>query len=156
MNCMNYLGTYLKTNNKKKKMYSIFIIQMSIEFKLHDVLFISDAHHKELQSCSNLSKVNPPTSASSLYSDQVLQHQLELDSAARSEELGAVSEAVLNIEQELSNVANKLNSITSLYKKSQCDRIGIPTLGLILVWPVLTQFVFMWYASRNRGIQQSR
>ncbi|KAL1453054.1 hypothetical protein WDU94_007230 [Cyamophila willieti] len=119
-----------------------------------------DSYHKDVQLASShlVSKTNDHISAyNSNPSDQVLlanQHRIELESADQGQELGVVSEAVLSIEQELSNVADKLNSITKLYRKSQ-DRISIPTLGLILLWPVLTQFVFMWYANR-RHVQQSR
>uniref|UniRef100_A0A8D8V660 Acyl-CoA-binding domain-containing protein 5A n=1 Tax=Cacopsylla melanoneura TaxID=428564 RepID=A0A8D8V660_9HEMI len=113
-----------------------------------------DYHHTELETTS--SHLVPKTNNQS---DQLLlanQHRLEHESADQTQELGIVSEAVLSIEQELSNVADKLNSISKLYRKSQDhQQISIPTLGLILLWPVLTQFVFMWYANR-RHVQQSR
>ncbi|XP_026683513.1 acyl-CoA-binding domain-containing protein 5-like [Diaphorina citri] len=107
--------------------------------------------HTCIKPTKELASASPPVSAQSK-----LQHQFESAAIDRAHDLGAVSEAVVNIEQELCNVADKLNSIAKLYKRSQCcSGISIPTLGLILAWPVLTQFVFMWYASR-RQIQQTR
>ncbi|KAI5698963.1 hypothetical protein M8J75_014481 [Diaphorina citri] len=124
------------------------------------ISLISDSNHKSstetpkhtcIKPTKELASASPPVSAQSK-----LQHQFESAAIDRAHDLGAVSEAVVNIEQELCNVADKLNSIAKLYKRSQCcSGISIPTLGLILAWPVLTQFVFMWYASR-RQIQQTR
>lgn len=88
-------------------------------------------------------------------SDQARLHYTTEPPTDRLQELSNVSEAVVSIEQELTHVAEKLNSISKMYKASQSySSVSIPTLSLILVWPVLTQFVFMWYSNRVRYLNQ--